>query len=67
MLELFLGLYTIRVICCMLIILIFEKWDLKETFRITTPKQAVMFILLPFYIPYFFWKVIENKFKQEGV
>jgi hypothetical protein len=51
----------------MLIILIFEKWDLKETFRITTPKQAVMFILLPFYIPYFFWKVIENKFKQEGV
>ena len=67
MLELFLGLYSIRVICCLLIVLIFEKWDLKETFRITSAIHAVMFILMPFYMPYFLWKVIENKFKQEGV
>ena len=67
MLELFLGLYSIRVICCMLIVLLFEKWDLEATFRINSAKQAVMFILMPFYMPYFLWKVIENKFKQEGV
>lgn len=67
MLELFLGLYSMRVIVCMFIVLLWDKWELEVTFRITSAKQAVMFILMPFYIPYFLWKVIENKFKQEGV
>ncbi len=67
MLELFIILYIIRVILCTLITLIFDKLELKETFMVNSAIQALIFILMPFYIPYLFWRIIENKFKQEGV
>ena len=64
MLQLFIGLYSMRVIVCTLISLIADKFELEETFMVSSTTQALIFILMPFYIPYFFWRVIDNKFKE---
>jgi len=64
MLQLFLGLYSMRVIVCTLISLMSSKLELEETFMVNNPTQALIFILMPFYIPYLFWRVIDSKFRE---
>ncbi len=64
MLQIFLALYSIRVIFCLMISLLSDKYDLEETFMVNNATQALIFILMPFYIPYLFWRVIDSKFKE---
>ncbi len=56
-------LYSIRVIICVCILAIVDKWELNS-YGIETKKTAVLFAFMPLYMLYLVGKNINEKFEK---
>jgi len=56
-------LYIVRVIICVCVLTIVDKWELND-YGIETKQQAVLFGFMPFYLFYHVSKNISKKFEK---